>query len=339
MSFAASVADRLVIQPTPTAAGPFHNGATSGTQFADFDQSYDAIARHEPAIPSAAPVATLLGAPGIPRLRIGGSPYWEAYRDYGDLDSFGTWLTENKYVGGDQLNRLYARDLIAGTDTSHLEGFVLPVLERFAPTNADTAQVRDAVRAHIDGLNSLADRAAWDVTSAGLNADAPTAAYRMFVDREWTWSNGITVGTSAIPIVGRGAGKILGRIISREAAPGARVFRGGAYGRLPGGPGIERHHLPADSVSPFTRYSGPAIEMERADHLLTSSHGSQGLEGALYRSEIKDLIDGGQMRNAMAREIVDVRRAAVLGGGSATKYNGAIREMLGYSYKKGWLGK
>jgi len=43
MSFAASVADRLVIQPTPTAAGPFHNGATSGTQFADFDQSYDAI--------------------------------------------------------------------------------------------------------------------------------------------------------------------------------------------------------------------------------------------------------------------------------------------------------
>jgi hypothetical protein len=42
-SFAASVADRLAVQPTPTAAGPFHNGGTSGTPFADFDQSYDAI--------------------------------------------------------------------------------------------------------------------------------------------------------------------------------------------------------------------------------------------------------------------------------------------------------
>jgi|GEM_PF-1818182 len=42
-SFAASVADRLAVQPTPTAAGPFHNGATSGTPFADFDESYNAI--------------------------------------------------------------------------------------------------------------------------------------------------------------------------------------------------------------------------------------------------------------------------------------------------------
>jgi hypothetical protein len=42
-SFAASVADRLAVQPTPTAAGPFRNGGTSGTPFADFDQSYDAI--------------------------------------------------------------------------------------------------------------------------------------------------------------------------------------------------------------------------------------------------------------------------------------------------------
>ena len=40
------------------------------------------------------------------------------------------------------------------------------------------------------------------------------------------------------------------------------------------------------------------------------------------------LVEQGQMRKAMAREIWDVRRAAVEGGGSATKYNKAIQEML-----------
>ena|GEM_PF-4688671 len=43
MSFAATVADRLAIQPTATAAGPFHNGATSGTQFADLDNEAMAL--------------------------------------------------------------------------------------------------------------------------------------------------------------------------------------------------------------------------------------------------------------------------------------------------------
>lgn len=117
------------------------------------------------------------------------------------------------------------------------------------------------------------------------------------------------------------------------------TFRGGAYGRLQGGAGIERHHLPADSVSSITTYSGPAIQMEKADHLLTSSHGSQGLAGAQYRAEIGQMMEQGQMRSAMAREILDVRRAAVEGGGNVTKYNSAVQEMLDYSYGKGWLAK
>ncbi|MEZ5688505.1 MAG: hypothetical protein R3E21_06950 [Caenibius sp.] len=94
-----------------------------------------------------------------------------------------------------------------------------------------------------------------------------------------------------------------------------------------------------DSISPYTRYSGPAIQMDKSDHILTSSHGSQGLEGALYRSEIKQLIDDGNMRGAMAREIWDVRRSAVQGGGSVSKYNDAIRGMLDYSYGKGFIEK
>ncbi len=117
-------------------------------------------------------------------------------------------------------------------------------------------------------------------------------------------------------------------------------YEGGAYGRLSAERGvIERHHIPADSVSPHTTYSGPAIQMDQADHLLTSSHGSQGLAGALYRSEIKGLIEDGNMRDAVAREISDVRRVSTQATGVATKYNSAIREMLDYAYSKGFLNK
>jgi len=45
------------------------------------------------------------------------------------------------------------------------------------------------------------------------------------------------------------------------------------------------------------------------------------------------------MRGAMAEEVWDVRRAAVQGGGSVSKYNDAIRGMLDYSYDKGFIGK
>lgn len=97
--------------------------------------------------------------------------------------------------------------------------------------------------------------------------------------------------------------------------------------------------MPANSVTPFTEYSGPAIQIDFADHILTSSHGTRGLAGAAYRSEIQCLIESGNMRGAMAREIWDVRRAAVQGGGSVRKYNGATREMLDYTYGKGWITK
>ncbi|MDH4746831.1 hypothetical protein OMP43_22635, partial [Sphingomonas sp. CBMAI 2297] len=134
------------------------------------------------------------------------------------------------------------------------------------------------------------------------------------------------------------------RASAAEGAGGAviagRTYRGGAYGRLSAQKGvIERHHAPADSVSPYTTYSGPAIQMDYADHLLTSSHGGQGLAGALYRSEAKRLIDSGNMRGAMAKEIWDIRRVSVQSSGSTTKYNAAMREMLDYAYGSGYLKK
>jgi len=127
---------------------------------------------------------------------------------------------------------------------------------------------------------------------------------------------------------------------AEDVAVAGRTYEGGAHGRLSAERGvIERHHAPADSVSPYTTYSGPAIQMDYADHLLTSSHGSQGLEGALYRADVKALIDSGNMRGAMAKEIWDIRRVSTQSVGSPTKYNAATRQMLDYAYSKGFLNK
>ena len=114
----------------------------------------------------------------------------------------------------------------------------------------------------------------------------------------------------------------------REYVTKSTTYRGGAYGKLDRVEGLERHHMPADSVSPIPRHKGPAIQMDKADHALTSSYGSSNAAKA-YRSEVA----GMSPRDAMAREIRDVRR---IGG---TKYNQATREMLDYAKQSGYLNK
>jgi hypothetical protein len=117
-------------------------------------------------------------------------------------------------------------------------------------------------------------------------------------------------------------------------------YRGGPHSqtKLPVGDGLDSHHLPADAISPIPREKGPAIKMDPADHKETSSNGS-GLDAVEYRSEIREMIESGRMRDAMATEIKDVRRAAKLVSGNQKKYNEAIREMLEYSKKMEWLNK
>ncbi|WP_333682216.1 hypothetical protein [Dyella sp.] len=137
-----------------------------------------------------------------------------------------------------------------------------------------------------------------------------------------------------------GLAKRIGTVVTGlQANPAEGIYRGGAYGRLAAGPGIERHHFPANSVSPFSTYSGPAIHIDKVDHGFTSSHTFAGQDGKLYRAEVRTLINQGRMRDAIAKEIWDIRRAAVQGGGSASKYNQAIKEALDYSRGQGWIVK
>jgi hypothetical protein len=104
-------------------------------------------------------------------------------------------------------------------------------------------------------------------------------------------------------------------------------FRGGIYGKLKAGADIERHHMPAASISPLTRARGPAIQMNAMDHWATSSWGP-GQAADAYRANLQLMIDQGRWRDAMATEIRDVRRAAKEVSNDATKYNQPVREML-----------
>ena len=104
------------------------------------------------------------------------------------------------------------------------------------------------------------------------------------------------------------------------------------------GDSLDSHHMPDRGADP-TRHQtdGPAIQMDPPDHHATSSNGRRGAAGARYRSETAKLIREGRYRDAMAREIRDVRRAANEVSGDLRKYNEAIREMLKYAWQSGQL--
>ncbi|MGL4997992.1 MAG: hypothetical protein ACRC5T_03240, partial [Cetobacterium sp.] len=124
-----------------------------------------------------------------------------------------------------------------------------------------------------------------------------------------------------------GKGKVRDVLLKRE-----EKFSGGAYGRLDRKAGIERHHMPANSINGIEKLKGPSIHMESKDHALTSSYGSSN-QAKLYREKIKNLIENGKFRDAMAAEILDVRRI------SGSKYNQAMKQMLKYGKSMNYLNK
>lgn len=126
----------------------------------------------------------------------------------------------------------------------------------------------------------------------------------------------------------------IGLIADVEVGEGshAAAFLGGRYRDLPTGEGMERHHAPANSTNPLPKRDGPAVQMETPDHYNTSSHPRQGRAAQRYRQEIRELMDSGRTgaRNALAREVRDVRRVA-RESGNARKYNSGLIKMIRYA--------
>ena len=112
---------------------------------------------------------------------------------------------------------------------------------------------------------------------------------------------------------------------------GKGPYRGGAHSKTskPVNDGKDSHHIPAKDSNPQLHPNdGPAIQMDPKDHAKTSSNGQ--MAGSLeYRESIADLIDGGKLRDAMAKEVKDVRRVAKEIK-DPKKYNEALQEMLEY---------
>ncbi len=125
-----------------------------------------------------------------------------------------------------------------------------------------------------------------------------------------------------------------------ESPPTSGGVEGGPHSQTkhPPGDGKDSHHMPDRNADPnVSPEDGPAIKMDPADHHATSSNGRNGLAGKKYRAETAQMIQDGKYRDAMAREIRDVRRAAQQVSGDATKYNKPIQQMLDYARSSGQL--
>jgi filamentous hemagglutinin len=70
---------------------------------------------------------------------------------------------------------------------------------------------------------------------------------------------------------------------------------------------------------------------------LTLKFSSYGGGGKEYAKETKKMISEGRYRDAMAREVKDIRNASQKGSGNRKKYNACIKEMLKYAKRMGHL--
>ncbi|MCL9782535.1 hypothetical protein M9194_13955 [Vibrio sp. S4M6] len=134
-----------------------------------------------------------------------------------------------------------------------------------------------------------------------------------------------------------GGGKLLGKakqayndFVKDSETEAKVVTKGGAYGKIKGIAGNEAHHMPADSVSSYSSYSGPAVSMSAADHAKTASYGSTKTAKG-YRAMQAKLIAEGKFLEAQQMDISDIRSKF------GSKYDKGIQQMQAYTKKL--LGK
>ena len=109
-----------------------------------------------------------------------------------------------------------------------------------------------------------------------------------------------------------------------------RTSKGGSYGELrketAGKKDVEIHHMPANSASNLTRWSGPCIILEKEDHILTASYG-RSKDSQNYRQKQRELISEGQFLDAEIMDIKDILKK------TKAKYVKALLQKLDYDEK------
>ena len=112
---------------------------------------------------------------------------------------------------------------------------------------------------------------------------------------------------------------------------GKSPYSGGKYGGMKGKKitGFEKYHMPADAVSPHSKYKGGAIQMDPADHALTASYRSSNA-AKIYRAKQKKLIEAGDFKGAFEMDVRDIQRKF------DNKYDKAISDLRKYYEDNGF---
>ena len=234
----------------------------------------------------------------IPQSQLTGESYVPIFQDYGLTPEFGQWLNESGYVSVSGTN---AADIIGRTSIFDLEKVVLPALELHQDYN-NVRPLYDAVSKHVLGINRMADRVVWDVVSAGLSLDAPTAAYRM-ANGEVNWGNGITLGASFAGPLGSGA-KVFFKGSADLGEGVSGLYRVGAFNQLQGtARGLDAHHVGQKAlmgrfIPGYDPITAPAILVPKVGHTI------RGPSGIVSRS----LVGLDNARSVVARDIWELRR-------------------------------
>ena len=114
---------------------------------------------------------------------------------------------------------------------------------------------------------------------------------------------------------------------------------GGSYAEVKktsSGATHEVHHMPAfqsyetNSELGLAFRDGPAIRMEKGDHVKTASWG-RTIDAQDYRAKQAELIKEGNFKEAMQMDIDDIRSKF------DDKYDGAIDQMVSYAQEKGLI--
>ena len=131
------------------------------------------------------------------------------------------------------------------------------------------------------------------------------------------------VGTESVLVHNNGGNCMKTASALAQGGSKGGIKTGGAYKDVPANGG-QVHHMPANSVSPYSKNKGPSIRMETYDHMKTASWG-RSKDAQAYRAKQKELINKGLFREAQQMDINDIREKF------GDKYDNEIQQMLEYT--------
>jgi Domain of unknown function (DUF4150) len=193
-----------------------------------------------------------------------------------------------------------------GTTTVKADGGMMIAIKgsEFSLSNGDNAGTVGGVKS-----NTFMKESTWILYSFDVKMDGGNAC-RLSDKKFQNHENTVDLGGATGP--------------PRPVAKVTKKDCGGSYTKVrAANTGGEVHHTPANSISPLSTGKGPSVWMSIADHRKTASWG-RSAAAKRYRAQQKSLIKNGKQREALAKDIKDIRKKF------GNKYDNCIKMMLAY---------